>query len=128
MIRRSRTSIAKVLHMSVPEIVRRRVGIVEIAVAGEDVRAAAAVVVVVGAVVAVEVEEVVMAVGMAVTAAAEAEGIKPRIIYEGQNPHPVAQNATRVGHPDVGSCEFGRGSLFLGRICLGEQEMLGAFL
>ena len=53
-------------------------GIVEIAVAEEDVRAAEAVVVVVGAAVAVEAVVVVIAVGMAVTAAAE--GIKPRII------------------------------------------------
>src|SRR5580704_15193940 len=76
MIRRSRTSIAKVLRMSAGETVLL-LGIVEIAVAEEDVRAAEAVVVVVGAAVAVEAVVVVMAVGMAVTAA---EGIKPRII------------------------------------------------
>ncbi len=65
--------------MSAPEIVRRTLGIVEIAVAGEDVRAAAVVVVVVGVVGAVEGAAVVTAAGMVATAAAE--GIKPRIEF-----------------------------------------------
>jgi predicted cation transporter len=86
MIRRSRTSIEKALRMSAPEIVRI-VRIAEIAVAGEDVRAAEVVVVVVAAV-AVEVAAAVTAVGMAVTAGTgAAEGIKPRIeIYKSQIP------------------------------------------
>ena len=66
--------------MSAPEIVRRTLGIVEIAVAGEDVRAAAVVVVVVvGVVGAVEGAAVVTVAGMVATAAAE--GIKPRIEF-----------------------------------------------
>src|SRR4029077_11443884 len=111
MIRRSRTLIAKALRMSAPEIVRMA-GIVEIAGAGEAVRAAV-VVVVVGAVVAAAAAGVVTAAGMVATAAAE--GIKPRIaIYESQNPQPfdfaqgrpVAQNTTRVGHPEMESCDL----------------------
>jgi hypothetical protein len=72
--------------MSALEIVRI-VRIAEIAVAGEDVRAAEVVVVVVAAV-AVEVAAAVTAVGMAVTAGTgAAEGIKPRIeIYKSQIP------------------------------------------
>jgi hypothetical protein len=54
--------------------------------------------------------------GVVVTAAgtAAAEGIKPRIaIYQSQNPHPVAQNATRVGHPEMGAATLSR--LFFGK-------------
>jgi len=106
MIPKSRTSIAKALRMSAPEIARI-VRIVEIAAAEEDVRAAGVVVVVVGAAVAVEAVVVVMAVGMAVTAAAE--GTKPRIaIYKSQNPHSVAQDATRVGTRRPGAATWSR--------------------
>jgi hypothetical protein len=66
--------------MSVPENVRTA-GIAEIAVAGEDVRAAAEVVVV-GAVGAAAEVVVVTAVGMVATAGTgAAEGIKPRIEF-----------------------------------------------
>jgi hypothetical protein len=85
------------------------VGIAEIAVAGEDVRAAEVVVVVVGAVGAVEVAAVVTAVGTGATAGTAAEGIKPRIaIYKSQNPHPVAKNATRVGTRRCGAATWSR--------------------
>jgi hypothetical protein len=61
-------------------------------------------------------------------ATAAAAGIKPRIvIYKSQNLTLSHKNTTRVGHPKTGSCDFGRGSFLLGRICLGEQEMLSAF-
>jgi len=116
--------------MSAPEIVRMA-GIVEIAVAEEDVRAAAVVVVVVGAVVAAA--GVVTAVGMVATAAAE--GIKPRIaIYEKSKspPHRLRSGqACRTKHDKGGASgdgelRLGRGSFLLGRICAGKKEMLWA--
>ena len=105
--------------MSAQEIVRRTLGIVEIAVAGEDVRAAVVVVVVVGVVGAVEGAAVVTAAGMVATAAAE--GIKPRIeFWESQNPHPFgfAQGKAcrtkrdKGGAPEDGELRIVRGSFF----------------
>jgi hypothetical protein len=127
MIRRSRTSIVKALRMSAPEIARTA-GIVEIAVAGEGVRAAVVVVAGAGAVVAAA-AVVGMAVGMVATAGTgAAEGIKPGItIYKKSKSPPCCTKRDKGGAPGDGELRLGRGSFHLGRICVGEQEMLWAF-